>query len=242
MRRVYSKLAAIRGVWLALATVVCLAAAAPLVVSAASSNSNGPSAAERMTPDQLATPTVGDAIIGPQDTLAIRVFEVKDLTFDAEQVDSSGQLMLPLIGKVQAGGKTTGQLEDELSQRLSKYLQSPQVTVSIVQSASQKVTVEGNVKTPGVFLIRGKTTLMQTIAMAGGPDDEADVHKVAVIRLDNGVRKAATIDYAAIKAGKIGDPLVQGDDVVVVGESQIKMVWANVMKNLPIFTLLAYLR
>jgi polysaccharide export outer membrane protein len=83
---------------------------------------------------------------------------------------------------------------------------------------------------------------MQAVAMAGGPDDEADVHKVAVIRLDNGLRKAATVDYQAIKEGKAGDPLIQGDDVVVVGESTIKMVWSNVMKNLPIFTLFAYLR
>jgi polysaccharide export outer membrane protein len=111
-----------------------------------------------------------------------------------------------------------------------------------VESASQKVTVEGNVKNPGVYQVKGHTTLMQAVAMAGGPDDEADTRKVAVIRLDDGIRKAATVDYTAIKQGKAGDPLIQGDDVVVVGESRAKMVWSNVMKNLPIFTLFAYLR
>ena len=193
-------------------------------------------------PGQLVTATSGPYIIGPEDKVTIRVFEIKDLSFDNEQVDASGQIMLPLIGKVKAAGKTADQLQDEISTRLEKYLQSPQVSVSVTESASQKVTVEGNVKNPGVYQVKGHTTLMQAVAMAGGPDDEADTHKVAVIRLDNGIRRAATVDYQAIKEGKAGDPLIQGDDVVVVGESNLKMVWSNVMKNLPIFTLFAYLR
>jgi polysaccharide export outer membrane protein len=236
-------LAAVRGVWLALAALACLAIVVPAIVMAAGASGDGSAPAERMTPEQmLSTQDSGDYTIGPEDKLTIRVFEVKDLSFENEQVDASGQIMLPLVGKVKASGKTTEQLEDEIAQRLGKYLQSPQVSVSVTESASQKVTVEGNVKNPGVYQVRGHTTLMQAVAMAGGPDDEADTHKVAVIRLDNGIRRAATVDYAAIKAGKAGDPLIQGDDVVVVGESQIKMVWSNVVKNLPIFTLLAYLR
>jgi polysaccharide export outer membrane protein len=242
MRRRPFNLAAMRGAWLALAALACLAIVVPAIVMAGSASDGGPPA-ERITPEQLiSTQGTGDYVIGPEDKLTIRVFEVKDLSFNDEQVDASGQIMLPLVGKVKASGKTTEQLEDEIAQRLQKYLQSPQVTVSVTESASQKVTVEGNVKNPGVYQVKGHTTLMQAVAMAGGPDDEADVHKVAVIRLDNGLRKAATVDYAAIKAGKAGDPLIQGDDVVVVGESQMKMVWTNVMKNLPIFTLFAYLR
>ena len=241
MRRRLFSLAARRGAWLALAVVACLAIVAPAMVLAGSASDGGMPAA-RMSPEQLVTQPSGPYVIGPEDKLTIRVFEVKDLSFDNEQVDASGQIMLPLIGKVMAAGKTPDQLEDELSKRLERYLQSPQVSVSVTESASQKVTVEGNVKNPGVYQVRGHTTLMQAVAMAGGPDDEADVHKVAVIRLDSGVRKAATVDYQAIKEGKAGDPLIQGDDVVVVGESTIKMVWTNVMKNLPIFTLFAYLR
>jgi polysaccharide export outer membrane protein len=241
VRRRFISFAALRGAWLALAALACLAIVAPAIVFASSSG-DGAQPAARMSSEQLVATSSGPYIIGPEDKLTIRVFEVKDLSFDNEQVDASGQIMLPLIGKVMAAGKTTDQLEDEISQRLEKYLQSPQVSVSVSESASQKVTVEGNVKNPGVYQVRGHTTLMQAVAMAGGPDDEADTHKVAVIRLDNGIRKAATVDYEAIKQGRAGDPLIQGDDVVVVGESTIKMVWSNVMKNLPIFTLFAYLR
>jgi polysaccharide export outer membrane protein len=185
----------------------------------------------------------GDYVIGPQDKLRIRVFEVKDLSFDEEEVDASGQIQLPLIGKVMAAGKTTAQLQDELAQRLGeKYLQSPQVSVSVAESASQKVTVEGEVKQPGVFQMKGRTTLMQAIAMAGGPSDTADLRKVAIIREADGQRRAAVVDFQKVRDGKAGDPLIQGNDVVVMDSSATKSLWSNVMKNLPIFTLLAYLR
>ncbi|HZZ90822.1 MAG TPA: polysaccharide biosynthesis/export family protein [Caulobacteraceae bacterium] len=185
----------------------------------------------------------GDYVIGPQDKLRIRVFEVKDLSFDEEQVDANGQIYLPLIGRMTAAGKTTLQLQDELAQKLGeKYLQSPQVSVSVAESASQKVTVEGEVKQPGVFQMRGRTTLMQAIAMAGGPSDIANLRKVAIIRESAGQRRAAVVDFQAIRDGKAGDPVIEGNDVVVMDSSSTKSLWSNVMKNLPIFTLLAYLR
>jgi len=241
MRRRFFNLAAARGAWLALAALASAVIVAPAVVLAGSAG-DAPVVGQRLTPDQLTASTSGPYVIGPADKLTIRVFEVKDLSFDAEQVDASGYIMLPLVGKLQAAGKTSDQLEEEISQRLEKYLQSPQVSVSIAESASQKVTVEGNVKNPGVYLVRGETSLMQAVAMAGGVDSEANMHKVAVIRLVDGVRKAAVVDYAAVKAGKAPDPLIQGNDDVVVGESTTKMVWANILRSLPIFSLMAVAR
>jgi polysaccharide export outer membrane protein len=226
---------------LILAVAACLLLVGPLAGGAISEPkttlANLPAA-------QLSTSGVqGDYVIGPQDKLRIRVFEVKELSFDEEEVDANGQIQLPLIGKVTASGKTTMQLQDELAQRLGeKYLQSPQVSVSVAESASQKVTVEGEVKSPGVFQMKGRTTLMQAIAMAGGPSDVANLHKVAIIREADGTRRAAVCDYQAIQAGKAGDPIIEGNDVVVVDSSSTKALWSNLMKNLPIFTLLAYLR
>jgi polysaccharide export outer membrane protein len=83
---------------------------------------------------------------------------------------------------------------------------------------------------------------MQAIAMAGGPADTANLRKVAVIREAGGQRRAAVVDYQAIQDGKAGDPIIEGNDVVVMDSSSSKSLWSNVMKNLPIFTLLAYLR
>jgi polysaccharide export outer membrane protein len=215
---------------------------APLVSGAAISQTKTSLAG--LPAAELSTAGVqGDYVIGPQDKLRIRVFEVKDLSFDEEQVDANGQIYLPLIGRVTAAGRTTTQLQDELAQRLGeKYLQSPQVSVSVSESASQKVTVEGEVKQPGVFQMRGRTTLMQAIAMAGGPSDIANLRKVAIIRESAGQRRAAVVDFQAIRDGKAGDPVIEGNDVVVMDSSSTKSLWSNVMKNLPIFTLLAYLR
>jgi len=229
-----------RPVWLALGLAICVLLAAPVARAAGASAQSGPLPLDKAALN-LERP-VGDYVIGPEDKLTIRVFEVKDLSFDDEQVDASGDIELPLIGKVMAAGMTTAQLEREIAQRLGeRYLQSPQVSVSVTEGASQKVTVEGEVKSPGVFPIKGRTTLMQAIAMAGGPDDEADLHKVAVVREESGVRRAATCDYEAILKGRAADPLVEGNDVVVLGGSAAKTLWSNLMKNLPIFTLLAYL-
>ena len=227
--------------WLALALVSCVALVAPVVWAAGSSSQSAPLPLDRAALN-LERPQ-GDYVIGVEDKLTIRVFEVKELSFDNEQVDASGDIELPLIGKVAAAGMTTAQLEREIAGRLGeRYLQSPQVSVSVAEGASEKVTVEGEVKNPGVFQIKGRTTLMQAIALAGGPDDEADLRKVAVIRQENGIRHAAICDYDAIRKGRAPDPLIEGNDEVVMDGSTVKTVWSNLMKNLPIFTLLAYLR
>ena len=181
-----------------------------------------------------------DYVIGPLDKLDIRVFQVKDLSFDNLQVDAGGQIVMPLIGSVVAEGKTAEQLSQELAQRLGeRFLQSPQVTVTVVDSASQKITVEGDVKSPGVFQMRGRTTLMQAIAMGGGMSDTANLHKVAIIRDVGGVRHAAICDYTAIRKGSAPDPVIQGNDVVVVDGSAFKSGWSEMMKTLPLFSLLA---
>ncbi|HVM99014.1 MAG TPA: polysaccharide biosynthesis/export family protein [Caulobacteraceae bacterium] len=229
--------------WPALAGALAVLLAAPLAIAPAISAPRT-TLADLPQADLSTTGAEGEYVIGPEDKLRIRVFQVKDLSFDEEEVDANGQIELPLIGKVQAGGKTTAQLRDEIAQRLGeKYLQSPQVSVSVAESASLKVTVEGEVKTPGVYQIKGRTTLMQAIAMAGGPNDQADLHRVAVIReAADGMRKAAICDYQAVRDGRAGDPIIEGNDVVVVDGSTMKTLWSNLMKNLPIFTLFAYLR
>jgi polysaccharide export outer membrane protein len=218
-----------------------IACAIPLM-GAAGDASHG---VQALSPDaaMLAGAADTDYVIGTQDKLSIRVFQVKDLSLDEVQVDATGQIQLPLIGKVTAAGKTAEQLQDEIAHRLGeRYLQSPQVSVSVAESASQKVTVEGEVKNPGVYQMKGRTTLMQAIAMAGGPADDADLHRVAVIRNDHGVRKAAVCDYAKIIRGELDDPPIQGNDSVVIDGSKAKMFWSATLKTLPVFSLFAWIR
>ena len=108
-----------------------------------------------------------DYRVGAQDLLAISVFGVQDLTKEV-RVNSNGQISLPLIGAVMAGGRTIPELEAELARKYSEgYLQKPQVSVFVKEFISQRATLEGAVVKPGIYPITGKTTLLQAIAVAG---------------------------------------------------------------------------
>ena len=163
--------------------------------------------------------------IGAFDLLEISVFQSPDLSRTV-RVNSRGEINLPLIGVVQAGGKSSYELEVLIADKYGeKYLQSPQVGVFIKEYTSQKITVEGNVKKAGVFPITGRTTLMQVIAMASGPDALANVEEVKVYRINqDGTKEIFVYNLAEIRDGKKSDPEVLGDDIVVVGESGGKAV------------------
>src|SRR3984957_11290159 len=141
-------------------------------------------AADKLT--SVATPGSGRYQIGPLDVLDVSVFKVPDLT-KTVQVGEDGQINYPLVGDIKAAGKTSHQLEHELAQRLGgAYIRSPQVTVFVREYNSQRVTVEGSVKNSGVFTVKGRTSLMQLLAMAGGVDDSTASGEVVVFRTING--------------------------------------------------------
>ena len=160
--------------------------------------------------------------IGPLDVLDISVFKVPDLTKEV-QVAEDGTVNYPLIGDIPAAGRTAHELEQELRKKLgSKYLRDPQVTVLVKEYNSQRVTVSGAVKTSGVYAIKGSTSLMQVVAMAGDIDATVDSGNVVIFRTIDGQRSAAKFDIDDIKAGKAADPQVQPGDVIVVDSSMHK--------------------
>ena len=148
-----------------------------------------------------ATPGSTAYKIGPHDVLDISVFKVPELTRSV-QVADTGTINLPLVGEVRAAGRTAQELERDLAQKLgAKYLQSPQVTVFVKEYNSQRVTIEGAVKKPGVYPIRSKTSLLQLIAMADGLDASSD-STVVVFRQIDGKRIAARFDIDQIRTGQ----------------------------------------
>lgn len=172
--------------------------------------------------------------IGMGDKLSIRVFQVPDLSFEELTVDSSGDLQIPLIGAVRATGQTAGELSAEIARRLSAdYLRNPQVTVTVTEAASQKITVDGAVTKPGVYEMRGSTSLLQAVAMAEGPTRVADMGKVAVFRTIDGQRSVALFDLGAIRQGRAEDPQVLGDDVIVVDTSRMNSAMREIVSALP---------
>jgi len=178
--------------------------------------------------------------IGPADVLDISVFKVPELSQTLE-VAVTGTINFPLIGDVPAAGKTAQQLERDLAARLGeKYLQNPQVTVLVKESNSQRVTIQGAVEKPGVYPIKGRTSLLELVAMAGGIKQDTD-WTVLVLRNSRGKRAAAKFDAAAIQNGQATDPTIKSGDIVVVGTSSIKQGFSNVLKVLPLVGLFSFL-
>jgi len=226
--------------------LLAVALAAGLLAACSSSGSTGSTGSaesvERGTslpaPDLTAitgSTTQPDYHIGPLDMLEISVFQVPDLS-KTVQVNSGGQIALPLIGIVVAGGKTVGELEAEIANKLqASYLQSPQVSVFVKEATSQRVTVDGAVKSPGMVPLTGQTTLLQTIAISGGLVEGADP-AIMMFRNVEGKRMAAKFDLKAIRAGKAEDPIVYGGDVIVVDRSGIRGALSDLKQTIPVFS------
>ncbi len=175
-----------------------------------------------------------DYRIGVGDKLSVRVFQVPDLSFDELVVDTAGNIQMPLIGAVAGAGRTAGEMSDDIAEQLSaRYLRDPQVTVTITEAASQKITVDGAVTKPGVYEMRGSTSLLQAVAMAEGPSRLADLSKVAVFRTINGQRSVALFDLSAIRQGRAADPEVLGDDVIVVDTSRLNSALREIVTAIP---------
>ncbi|HYG25859.1 MAG TPA: polysaccharide biosynthesis/export family protein [Caulobacteraceae bacterium] len=190
-------------------------------------------------PDPAALATIGSGAeyrIGPLDQLDISVFQAPELARSV-QVDAAGQITMPLIGSIPAAGKTLRELQASIASALSaKYLQSPEVTVVVKEYASQRVTLDGAVTAPGVYPIRGRTTLLQAVAMSKGPTRLANDSEVVVFRTVNGQRMAARFDLSAIRKGEADDPEIYGNDIVVVGSSGARSVLREVLGLLPVFS------
>jgi polysaccharide export outer membrane protein len=170
----------------------------------------------------------------PGDVLQITVFQVQDFNREGgTPVDAAGTIALPLIGVVPVAGKTVRQIESDITQKLrARYLQNPQVLVSVKDAVGLRVAVQGAVKNPGVFPLHGYTTVTNVIAQANGFTEISDRSQVLLIRNTEQGRVAAKVDAGAILAGSAPDPEVYGGDTVVVGESAIRNAEKDVLTAL----------
>ena len=176
---------------------------------------------EPVTGGLPAVPVMGstDYRVGPLDVLDVEVFGVPDLTRSV-RVSVDGEFFLPLVGMVPAAGKTVGELQTEIATRLEDgFVVNPQVTVFVKEYVSQRVTVEGAVREPGIYSLTGRTSLLQIIAMSKGLDELANPGGIVIYRNIDGRRYAAAFDIREIRAGRLVDPEVLGSDIVVVDYS-----------------------
>ncbi|WP_431872398.1 polysaccharide biosynthesis/export family protein [Allosphingosinicella sp.] len=180
-------------------------------------------------------------LIGPFDKLRVDVFGVEELSGEV-QADASGRISVPLAGTIEAAGKTPGELADEIALRLRDgYVKDPQVSVNLMETVSQVVTVSGEVRKPGLYPVLGKMTLMRAIAQAEGSTEFADADNVVVFRTVSGQDMAAVYNLGAIRRGNYNDPEVYANDVVVVGESGTRRLFKDILQAAPaVMTPLVY--
>ena len=190
------------------------------------------------TPDAPAVAGISDDYkIAPLDTLSIEVFKAADLSKDY-QVDLTGKIFVPLIGEVQAAGRTARDLQTTLVQKLGKDLyESPQVSVGVKASAARNITVDGAVEQPGMYAVTGPLTLLQAIAMAKGPDDTANMRRIAIFRQLQGRRMAAAFDLTSIRRGEAEDPQIYAGDIIVVDGSKVKAVQRQLLQAIPVLSI-----
>lgn len=151
------------------------------------------------------------------DVLDVNVFKVPDLSAKDLTVEASGNISLPLVGNVSVAGITIAQAEQKITQRLTQFMQSPQVSISRTNKAIEKrVTVEGEVASPGVFPIKGNLSFLQAIALARGLSSAGDSKNVYFYR--NGQRNIVNLDQ--VRTGVMPDPQLRGDDRIVVIRSE----------------------
>ena len=174
--------------------------------------------------------------VGPGDELEVTVFGAPDLNRTAV-VDSAGNFSMPLVGALTAAGKTPQDFAREVQDKLrGPYLKNPQVAVNVKQALNQQmVTIDGEVAQPGLYPVTGPMTLMQAIATARGATDTANIRNVIVFRTVAGRKMAAMFDLKSVRSGRIPDPQVYGNDIVVVGESAMQ----KFLKNAPWLALTA---
>jgi polysaccharide biosynthesis/export protein len=176
-------------------------------------------------------------LIGPFDKLLIDVFGIEELSKKEVQTDAGGRISFPLAGIIEAAGRTPAEVEQIIEERLrGRFVRNPQVTVNLKETVSQVITVDGQVKEPGLYPVIGRMTLMRAVATAKGTAEFAKLDDVVVFRTVKSQKMAALYNLKAIRRGYYDDPEVYANDVVVVGDSSARRIFKDALQIVPLLT------
>jgi polysaccharide biosynthesis/export protein len=154
-------------------------------------------------------------VLSAGDTIRISFTAAPELN-QSEKIESDGRVNLPLIGQVYAIGKTTGQLQQELTNLYKTQLQNSEVIVTL-ENVAIPVVVSGEVQKPGKVVFERPATVLEAIMEAGGFTAYGDPKKIAVIRQVNGVQHTQIVDLSPVLHGKPGRVMyVSAGDVIYV--------------------------
>lgn len=155
--------------------------------------------------------------VGPEDVLEISVWREDALKKEA-LVRPDGGISYPLIGDVQAAGKTIGELREEITKRLEKFIPEAVVSVTVLKAASQRIYVLGKVTRPGEFPVGRSVDVLQALSMSGGLAPFADANGIRIMRREGDRQVVLPFEYARVVRGERLEQnvLLRPGDVVVV--------------------------
>jgi len=158
-----------------------------------------------------------DYVIGAEDMLQISVWKNESLSRQLP-VRPDGKVSMPLLHDVQAAGLTPMQLRDKIAAALAEFMPNPEVSVTVLEVRSYRVSVLGEVQKPGVLQLKAPTTVLEAIALAGGFRDFASPSKIVIFRKDEGGQtQRLRFNYnRAVGAGGEENVALRSGDVVVV--------------------------
>jgi len=200
------------------------------VTPVASSELPAPVRADLMSPEE-------PYYVGPFDEITIDVYGIEELSKREVQVDASGRLSFPVIGVVEASGKSPTEISQEIETRLrQRFFREPKVTVNLKKIVSQMVTVEGEVKEPGVYPVMGRSSLLRALASAQGTTEFSKLNDVVIFRTVHGQKYAALYNLKAIRTGAYPDPDVFANDIITVGDSRGRRIFKDILQVVPLLT------
>ena len=174
-----------------------------------------------VVPQAPSSAALDNYILSPNDIVLVKVFEEPDLD-SQHRISQDGTINFPLVGVIQISGRTVAQAASTIRERLLKgYLRNPQVRVNVIQYASRRITVLGQVQKPGSYVLPSeeRVDLLQAIAMAGGFTRLADEGRVRIRRNVNGVETIIKVNVHAETKNTSSELFeVQPDDKITVGE------------------------
>jgi polysaccharide export outer membrane protein len=169
----------------------------------------------------------------PNDVVSIKVYGEPDMSSERVVIDPSGTINIDFVGNLHASGLTAAEFSAALRQQLASHIRDPQVAVNLVEYGSQRVTVEGSVVHPGVFVVPPGTTLLGALASAGDPDRFGRVRKIVIFRNEPSGRTVALFDLHQIRSGAMIDPVVKGNDRIIVGVSGTSRFYQDLLQLVP---------
>lgn len=157
--------------------------------------------------------------IGPEDIISVDVFDQPNYSRTNITIPPNGRISYPLIGQLNIAGRTTEELEKEITEKLAEYIREPKVSVNLVQVHSMKYLVVGDVTTPGIYEMTRRMSVAEALAKAGYVTRYGDLKGVSVLRMQpNGQMFTIPVNMKEVEKGKQQDVfLVPGDTVVVPG-------------------------